>query len=1105
MVVNSYLKKLKYDLRLDEKIYAKYLKNFRITLLLILSILIFGFVNFFNIPRRLNPEVDLPIVTVVTVYPGASASEVETLITDPLEKVIKGIADIDSLVSSSSEGRSIITVQFSSKIDAKFAEDEVSSVVSKVTDLPDDAQDPVVQAVDFENEPIWIFSLYSADSASLQNLAENLKTRLENQDYIDSVVLSGLADNIVNIKINPEKLEKNQISFALLQSILKEQFNSYPVGKLKDSKYEYSFTISKTVSDLNSLRNLAIRTGSGSIITLSELAEIYIQDSDFKQSYFADRETEPVSAVQFQIFRNKNYDIDYVDKQTKQQVSEFLKPYQNKYKISSIENSAELIEEQFSELFRESLSTIALVFFVLLVFLGIKQALIAVLTIPLTFLSAIGLINTFGLSLNFLTLFAFLLTLGLLIDDTIVVVTAMTRYFATGKFSPYQTGVLVWKDFFVPLWSTTATTIWSFVPLLLATGIIGEFIKPIPIVVTLTMLSSTSIAVLITLPLMIVVFNYKNIPYRVWVFLKIILALIVLLFAILIFRQNVLFGFAFILFLFQVALLFYYRSYFSKLKNFGFINSMLRFSRTLIDKFSVGIVNIEIVSVKYRNLLSTVLNNESYAKQILIFLFVFTFISFLLLPFKLLRTEFFPKTDSNIVYVSLNFPTGYKTNQMIPLSLKTADELRKIPEVLSLSVDLQTGLNERLNRTVKTNSVLITVNIGSDKKRKRQSFQIADEIRQKLGKYSKDVDFVVQEISGGPPAGADIQVSFLGDDYSVLNQLSEKAISFLKKDPDVSLVESSYKVGNGQVVFIPDNNILSKYGISKRDVYAQLSLYLQGLKLTDSVLQDQTEYEFRLYFQDSFDLTSLVNLQINTSAGVFPITALGSLTYKENPIDLQHEDAKRKVTVFAYVKKGVSAVEKNAELLQFLNSQKLPEGYSIKTGGVNQENQRSVQSILQAMLAAFILILITMVLVFNSFRQAFLVIVNIPLSISGVFYLFALTGTPLSFPSLIGILALFGIVVTNAIVVVDKINLNLREGFGFKEAIINGSTSRLEPVLLTSLTTIFGLLPITISDPLWRGLGGAIISGLLFSGIIKLFFVPLAYFYLYKNSKQTKK
>jgi multidrug efflux pump subunit AcrB len=206
------------------------------------------------------------------------------------------------------------------------------------------------------------------------------------------------------------------------------------------------------------------------------------------------------------------------------------------------------------------------------------------------------------------------------------------------------------------------------------------------------------------------------------------------------------------------------------------------------------------------------------------------------------------------------------------------------------------------------------------------------------------------------------------------------------------------------------------------------------------------------------------------------------------------ENGKRRVSVTASVTGDISATEKNEDVEKFADSLNLPEGYSWQTGGVNEENERSVQSILQAMLLSFLLILVTMVIEFGSFRQTLIALLIIPLSIPGVFYVFALTGTPLSFPALIGILALFGIVVTHAIVVIEKINDNRKHGMGLHDSLVDAAGSRLEPVLLTSLTTIVGLIPITLSNPLWRGLGGAIIAGLLFSGAIKLLFVPVVYY-----------
>jgi len=230
-----------------------------------------------------------------------------------------------------------------------------------------------------------------------------------------------------------------------------------------------------------------------------------------------------------------------------------------------------------------------------------------------------------------------------------------------------------------------------------------------------------------------------------------------------------------------------------------------------------------------------------------------------------------------------------------------------------------------------------------------------------------------------------------------------------------------------------------------------------------------------------------------------PLYAFGRMELQPNPARITREEGKRSLSVTASVLDGYSSPEIGNQLTQFASTMNFPQGYSWKTGGVNEENEKSIQSILQAMVLAFLLILGTLVVQLRSYRKALIVLLVIPLALTGVFTIFALTGTPLSFPALIGVLALFGIVVNNSIILVDKINQNLRENMSQEEAIVNASASRLEPIFLSSMTTIIGLTPITLSDPLWQGLGGAIIAGLIFSGTIMLFFIPVVYAMWFKE------
>ena len=312
--------------------------------------------------------------------------------------------------------------------------------------------------------------------------------------------------------------------------------------------------------------------------------------------------------------------------------------------------------------------------------------------------------------------------------------------------------------------------------------------------------------------------------------------------------------------------------------------------------------------------------------------------------------------------------------------------------------------------------------------------------------------------------------------------------------------------GTTKLVFVPDQSILSQYGLTTDGLGVWLRTFASGFSLSDAKYEKDTrsKKDIVLYYGNGRSSPSdLWSLSIPTqSFGPVPLSSLGSFVLEQSPTAITRQSGKRSITISASVRPGYNVTELNRAFESYVKSLSFDSGYSWKTGGVNDENQKSVQSILQSMVVAFILILVTMVIQFQSYRQAVIVLLVIPLAVSSVFVVFALTGTPLSFPALIGVLSLFGIVVTNSMFIVDKINLNLKERMPFVDAIADAGASRMEPIILTKLCTVFGLLPITISNALWRGLGGAIISGLLIASTIMLLFIPAVY-YEWFSKKET--
>ncbi len=1111
--ISSYLRSLRFDPRLNNTLQAKYLVNFRLVFLFIILIVILGISNYISIPRRLNPEVKIPIVTIITALPGSNPHDVESLVTIPLEDKLTSIKGLDSLTSTSTEGVSAITLQFLSNIDSDKAREDVQSQVDTVT-LPSEVKTPSVSKVDFENQAILSFIVKSkSDIPSLMKFSTILKDRIKNLPRVDHVTMSGFNDQEITIVLDTLKMKEFGITPLQLSQSISKATHAYPAGTISTGSSTIALSIDQQITSIEDIRNMHISI-AGQIVKLSDISTISeTAKLNQKSTFYAKKNGPAEKVVEFSIFKSNSANIDAAEQDARKVIDVSLREYHYQFQVVEVVNYAKDITKQFDDLFKEFGSAILLVFINLWLFLGLRQAFISSATIPLTFFLTITVINILGLSLNFLTSFAFLIALGLLIDDTIVTVAAMTRYYSTQKFTAKETGLLVWRDFIVPLWSTTITTIWAFVPLLIATGIIGEFIKSIPIVVTATMLSSTTVAVFITIPLMIIILD-PQIPYRVKIFLRVLAFLIALFIIYLLLPKTFLLPF---LIISIIALIYVFLKTRNVLvEKLGVYTDRLSWKASFISRAKSitehGLLNTEVLSEKYMRLIDRILLSRSARRNCIIAIIIFAVVAYLLVPLGFVVNEFFPKADNTVVYVGVELPSGTDTKTTSNYAIELLNVLKKTPG--SDFAIAQTGIAPPTGRFSggggDTNIFLITLHLVPLKERS-SSIEISESLRKKYQSYTPGKLSVV-ELSGGPPAGADVQIKLLGENLQTLDQYANQFEEFLKKQPGLANVDKSIQSGTSKLVFVPDPLKLSAVGLTADSVSSWLRTYASGSKLdTLKIGGNDTDITLRMSSSNlspeelgSIAIPATVgqpNSGEPTNSSAVPLLSLGSFRLETNPTTISREDGKRTISVIATTKKGFSTTTENQKLLAFAKTLNLPAGYTWTTGGVNEENQKSIQSILNAMLLSMLLILVTMVIEFRSFRQALITILVIPLAIPGVFYIFALTGTPLSFPALIGVLALFGIVVTNAIVVVEKINDNRKEGMPLREAIVDAAGSRLEPILLTSITSILGLIPITLSDPLWRGLGGAIISGLLFSGIIKLFFVPIVYYIWYGGEK----
>jgi HAE1 family hydrophobic/amphiphilic exporter-1 len=1101
--VQSFIHQLKFDPKLEKSHIASYLFNPRLAILFVFLVVIVGIYSFIQLPRTLNPDIKIPIVIVSTVLPGAGPKDIERLVTIPIEDGVSNLTKVKQITSTSNDSVSVVTLEFESGVDPDKAKGDVQSAVDGVSDLPADAQTPNVIKLDFTNAPVWTFVLAgNNDLGSLERYAQILQKNIKDLPNIDKVTLSGFQEEEVQITISPQKAATYQINPFTLMGAIQTSLKSFPAGTVKTSGNTFAVSIDQTVTSLDDLRNLPITVNSTNV-SLGAVTDIALKTKPDQNPSILTKEQKSSPAIVFNVYKTSSSNIDKAVADTKTLLSHEVPLKTNQFHIYTILDAAEQVSLQFSDLQRDFLITVVLVFIVLFLFLGIRQAIIASLAIPITFFISFSVMYFTGISLSFISLFSLLLALGLLVDDTIVVASAITSYYRTGNFTPAQAGLLVWRDFLVAIFTTTITTVWAFFPLLLSTGIIGDFIKPIPIVVSTTLLASFIVAMFITLPF-VIIFLQGNLPKRVIILLKIlgggILAGIILSVlpkgSLYQFELVALVGFLFITWVIWDILR---KQIGAFLKN----HSTPSLRRTEHNMLTDGVIHFTFISNRYHSIIESILSSGKKRRLTIIMVIIFSLFSYTLLPLGFVKNEFFPKSDQDYVYVSLSLPSGTSRDKTLQESQKIVTSMQQLEGIHFITTEVGQSMSDNGGSSESsTNNVLFSLLLKDKKDRKSTSIELGEKLRTLFKTYTAG-KIAVTESTGGPPAGADLQITLLGDDLTILSGYADKIETFLQKESGATDIDRSIKSGTSKITFKPNQTLLNQNSITLDQIGGTLRFFASGMKVNSYTFENTDGEKKDITLRAGSDIQTpemLGTISISGKNGSLPLSSLGELKLENNPTSITRQDGKRSLTVTASVRKGYSTSTENSKLEKFADGLNLPSGYSWKTGGVNEENQNSVNSILAAMLLSFLLIIVTMVLQFSSFRRALIVMLVIPLSISGVFIVFALTGTPLSFPALIGVLALFGIVVKNAILIVDKIIQNEEMGIPFIPAIADACASRLEAIALTSVATIIGLVPITVSDPVWRGLGGAIIAGLTFSGTIMLFFIPVVYYYWFSHS-----
>ena len=798
--------------------------------------------------------------------------------------------------------------------------------------------------------------------------------------------------------------------------------------------------------------------------------------------------------------------------------------------VESTLDQSKIIRRDFDQLVHDGVMTIILVTVILFLFVGLKEAFVAGLAVPMVFCATFGLMLLTGVTLNFLSLFSLILSLGLLVDDAIVVVQATKQYLKTGKFTPEEAVLLVFNDYKVLLATTTLTTIWAFLPLLMATGIIGQFIRSIPITVSLTLASSFFIAILINHPMAIILERFRITRGPI---IAILIGLGLGTLALLVSFIKGSTGILGLIPLLIVAIMFFallilYRK---SLRNKLIENEDLVLQEKADDdkikakiyhhylasddekstfaKLIGGIIKLDNVLPYYGNVLEKILKSKALMATVLVVVAVL-FIGAASLPVTgVLKSEFIPPADSEYLYINVEGAPGLVTDQTKKVTDQIATVLRTEKTISSFSLIVGAGgvnVSDRSSNISgaggETNKAQFAINFYPLKERPasgpngkvEESFDIAKRIRAELEPI-KGAKITVVEVAGGPPSGADFQAQIVGDDMQTLEKLANKYKDMVSQIPGTVNQTTSISLSPGEFNIKIDQQKLSDHGMTVAQIAGALRSAISGTDLS-TILRNSDEITINAQYDQNkiSTIEDIENLSfLNNRGQQFYLKDVASVTLEPAITTIDRIDEKRVITLSASVIKPQLPSEVLKKFQEMVAKDPPPTGYEILYGGQNETNTESVLSILRAMVIAMLLIVATLVIQFNSFRKAILVLATIPLAMTGVFYGLAVIHFTLSFPGLIGILALFGIVVKNAVILVDKINLNLKVGIGFIDAIVDASKSRMEAIFLTSICTIIGMLPLTLNNETWEGLGASLIFGLATSTFLTLLVIPILF------------
>ncbi len=1059
-------------------------------MVLALMIIIFGVVSYTTLPRESAPDITIPYVFIMTNYAGVAPEDIENSITIPIEKKLKGLEGVKRIESSSTEGMSSIVVEFEAGTDIDEVLPKTKDKVDMAKpDLPRDLEDdPDVSEINISEMPIVVFSLSgTAGLERLKDIGEDLEEDFESITGVLDVDITGGLEREVRVEPFPDKLAYFGLSILMLQDVISQENQNVSGGAIQMGDGRFQLRVPGEFRTPEEIYGLVVNLHNEQPIYLKDVAKMVNNYKDeVGRSQLNGRQ-----AINIQIKKRAGENILDIMEEVSRIIEVKRRTWPAGTEITKLMDQAKEIRMMVSDLENNIVTGLILVVIVLFFVMGVRNAVLVSMAIPFSMFISFIILDALGITLNMVVLFSLTLALGMLVDNAIVIVENIFRYMEQGV-PRVQAAMRGTAEVARPVIASTLTTVAAFFPLVFWPGIMGEFMSYLPKAVIITLSSSLFVAMVIN-------------PAMAAIFLKLPLAKRML---------------------------------------------MARVSAEEIERAGEAPITIRGPMLKaYRWFLERALNHRM-AVLVMAFLAVIAMAMIWFYRIGLERpVEFFPSVDPSSIFINLDVPEGADISysdriarqvEMAlcngpgqPLSSQDADPLdcyesntdqkyhtlRKGSQVVGLT-DME-NVKDIYSRTVailggssqfESNSPNhIGIQFHDLEDRNESSKDTTEEIRKRIDGIP-GARISIAEQQEGPPTGAPISIEISGDNFAVLGRISKEIRNTLEKIPFVQDIRDNYVAGAPTVKVRVDRQKSAMLGLSTEIIGFALKVAFNGIKVS-TFREGNEDYDItvQLSKEDRKATDVLRELLIPTGEGLVPLSTIAKFEITGGLGEINRINHERVVTVTANVEEQhVPSAVVRSEAAKILDKLKLPPGYGIRLTGEQEEQDEAQAFLLKAFAAALFLIMLILVTQFNSVLQPLIILTSVVLSLGGVFLGLSFMEYPFGVVMTgVGVISLAGVVVNNAIVLIDYTNRLHRRGMRFRDAVVAAGCTRLRPVLLTAITTILGLLPmvtgvaynfhkmeiswVSESTQWWSSMASAVIFGLALATILTLIVVPTLY------------